>query len=198
VNARLSLALFAAAACACSAEVEVQTDPQSVSVPVLSAVATGYAEVAIDMPKEIENNRPGAIVIETVEGAGSGFNPASGTDLSFSLRVVAPGDRGQAVPGGLPAVYTDANLPEYFSRSLVLVGETVLAPQTPTPVTVSNPSLGQAVQQDVMWLIVSNKVSRVGFGQVFPLELQLNNLTFHVIATKSFEGASNGADVLGL
>ncbi len=188
-----TLAVLTLLASGCSAEIEVQTTPVDLSIPVTSIGLDGFAELAIPMPEEAR----GSITVISVEGEAFAVNTSDGTTLQFQLYVLPFGVRGTAT-AETPFLFTEANPPAYFPQALPLVAPTTFGPGSRTAQTITNPQLAAAVRQETMWLVAANTVSSVGLGDVLPLQLQLEGLTFKVIVTKSFEGSAGGMDVLGL
>jgi len=188
-----SLPLVALLVTACTAEIEVQTTPMDIAIPVTSVGLDGFAELAIPMPEEAR----GSIIVVSVAGEAFAVNASDGTTLQFQLFVLPAGVTGTATPE-TPFLFTEANPPAYFAQALPLVPATTFGPGTRTRQAIANPGLAPAVRQETMWLVAANTVSSVGVGDVLPLELQLEGLTFNVIVTKSFESSAGGMELLGL
>jgi hypothetical protein len=183
----LALSLLAAG---CTATVEVQTTPMSVAVPITSIGVSSYAEIAVDIPAHSQ----GDVTIERLVGTGQVANPSGATTLSFSLRVSTTGT---AIPGS-PVLYTQATAPSYFATAAVLVPETAFPPGSTTPLHVASPALVEAVRQPRIYLIAGNTAPLLGLGDVLPLELDLNDVTFDVLATKGLGGLGGAQELIGL
>lgn len=192
----MSRLLFAAAMAlclACTAEVEVQTAPQDLTIPVTSVGLDAFAEVAIEMPEEAR----GVVTVRSVRGTATAINPSSGTTLRFQLYVVPGGVQGTATLEE-PYLFTETNRPSYFNQLLPLSSERTFGPESETEVVIENTGLATAVSHPVLWLVASNTVQSVALGDLLPLELQLEGLTFNVVVTKSFETSGNAVDLIGL
>lgn len=179
---------------ACTAEIEVQTTPVDLAIPVTSVGVDGFAELAIRMPEEAR----GVITVISVEGTAMAVNATTGATMEFQLYVLPQGVEGTAQPDSAPFLFTEATAPAYFAQALPLVAATSFGPNSQTPQTIANPGLVPAVAQEVIWLVASNTVTNVGFGTAFPLELQLRDLSFNVVVTKSFETSAGGIELIGL
>lgn len=178
---------------ACTAEVEVQTTPQDLTIPVTSLGVDAYAELAIPMPEEAR----GVITVQSVRGTATAINPASGTTLRFQLFVLPAGVQGTATPD-TPFLFTEANPPAYFEDLLPLASVQSFPPSSEEAIVIENAGLVPAVAQPTLWLVASNTVQSLALGEVLPLELQLQGLTFNVVVTKSFESSGNAVDLVGL
>lgn len=193
MSRRLFAAAAAALCAACTAEVEVQTTPQDLTIPVTSVGLDAFAELAIEMPEEAR----GVITVQSVRGTATAINPATGTTLRFQLYVLPAGVQGTATPD-TPYLFTESTAPSYFDRLLPLASERTFAPDSETALVIENTGLVQAVAQPMIWLVASNTVQSVAFGDLLPLELQLEGLSFNVVVTKSFETSGNAIDLVGL
>lgn len=176
---------------ACTSTVEVQTTPVDVSVPALSVGTDAYVEVAIDIPPHPQ----GDITIEQIEGAVKVVNPTLGTAMTFSLRLST---EGTATPE-TPAVFTPVTLPTYYSRAAVLlpVEQYAGGTQRDKKITASD-ALKEAIKHPRIWVIVGNKVSSLGLTDSLPVQLELQGLTFNVLATKGFGSIGGATEVTGL
>ncbi|MGZ3457822.1 MAG: hypothetical protein ACXU86_04875, partial [Archangium sp.] len=160
---------------ACSAEVAVDTPPQSASIPITSAGQNVYAEVAIDLPAELQG------LDVTVKQIGADFtvhNPSSSLTLQTSARVSLEGN---ATPDQ-PKFYTDYDVPAYYATAEELLKSTTFAPNSSTPVSIANsPTLVKAIGQKRIWVIVSNTVTGASVfdPNALPVEIQLQNAVLH-------------------
>lgn len=182
--------LAASLALACAPVVEVQTDPIDQAIPVTSVGAQSYVEIAIDLPPQSQ----GDIHVEDVYADLTVRNPSRGTSMRFSARVSL---EGTATPEA-PYLFTEINRPAYFARSVVVLGDKVYAAGTATPERLMGAPLIPALGKPRMWLIISNTVTSLGLGDLFPLEIRLENIVLHAVVTKSLAGVSGGLDVTGL
>jgi len=176
---------------ACSAEVAVDTPPQSTNIPITSVGEPVYAEVAIDLPDELQGLD---VTVEQVGADLTVHNPSS-YSLQTSARVSL---EGSATPDQ-PTFYTDSNLPAYYATAEELLKMTTFAANSSTPVSIANlPTLVKALGQKRIWVIVSNTMtgaSGIGGQQ---LEIQLQNVVLHVVVSKSFNGLQGALPVGGL
>lgn len=194
MSCRLCLAVpLLAALTACTAEVEVQTTPQDLAIPVTSVGVDAFAELAIPMPEEAR----GVITVQSVRGTATAINPASGTTLRFQLFVLPAGVQGTATPDA-PFLFTEANPPSYFNQLLPLASVRSFPPSSEEALVIENAGLVPAVAQPTLWLVASNTVESLAIGEVLPLELRLDGLSFNVVVTKSFESSGNAVDLVGL
>jgi hypothetical protein len=192
---RILIVALALLGAACTAEVEVQTNPVNLSIPVTSVGVRGYAEIGLLIPPEAR----GDITVVSLLGTANAVNPSSGTTLRFALYA---NTEGTAPPGEMtPFLFTEGPTePPYFARATEVVPEQTFAPGTTTPITIQSPNLVPIITnpEGRVWLTVSNRVTSLGLGDVLPLELQINQLSFNIVVTKSFEEVSGGTDALGL
>jgi hypothetical protein len=170
---------------ACSAEVAVDTPPQSVTIPVTSAIKPVYVEVAVDMPEETQDLQ---VEVKQLTADLVVVNPSKAFTLKSSARLSLTGT---ATPDQ-PIVYSDNNPPPYYASAEELLPQQPFPPGTSTPVNVNSPTLAKAIGKARIWVIVANTVSSTGVGDPLPLELQLNDIVLHAVVAKPFEGL-NGA-----
>ena len=179
---------------ACSAEVEIVTDPVSQAIPVTSVASPVYAEIAIDIPAEARGQQLEDIVIEQLTASGQIVNPSRATSMNLGLRLSF---EGTAEPGAIFA-FTDLTRPAYFARSSVLLAEKAYAPGTSSPFTIDQAALKQVLTKPRIWLIVSNTVTNLGFGEVLPQEVQLKDVRVRALVTKTFKSIGGVQEVSGL
>ncbi|WP_224246650.1 hypothetical protein [Hyalangium gracile] len=176
---------------ACSAEVVVETEPFDQSVPVTSLLEPVYAEVAIDVP----NEAVGDVIVRDISADLTIVNPTRALTLEVGARLSLSG---QATPEQ-PVLYTNNNLPAYFNAASVLLPTQAFAPGANQPVTIRDPVLVQAAGKPRIWLIINNTVKRVGIGtDTLPVNILLNDITFHATVTKPFEGVGGALEVGGM
>lgn len=177
---------------ACSAEVDVATEPIDQSVPLTSILEPVYAEIALDIPEEAQ----GDVTVHAVAADLTVVNPTRALTLEMGLRISL---EGQATPG-TPVLYTDRNLPAYFSRASVVLPTQAFAPGARVPVHTENPVLKEAVGKPRIWIIVNNTVRRVGLGgaDTLPVNIRLEDIVFSATVTKPFPGVGGGLEVGGL
>jgi hypothetical protein len=183
----LPLALLAAA---CAPVVEVQTDPISQSIPVTSFGVQTFVELAIDLPPQSQ----GDVRVDDVSADLQVRNASRATGMLLEVRVSL---EGTATPE-VPFAFTQANKPDYFARSVALLGPKTYAAGTTTPEHVSGSALIPAIGKPTMWLIVSNTVNSAGLGDVLPLQIDLNQIVLHAVVTKSLAGVGGGLETTGL
>lgn len=176
---------------ACSAEVAVTTEPFDQSVQVTSLLEPVYAEVAIDVP----NEAVGDVILREISASLTVVNPTRTLTLEAGARLAL---NGKAEPG-TPLFYTNTNLPSYFSTASVLLTTQAFAPGERKPFTITDPVLVQAVGKKRIWLIVNNTVKRLGIGtDTLPVNIVLEDITFHAVVTKPFPGVGGALEVGGL
>jgi len=179
---------------ACSAEVAVTTEPFDQSVPVTSLLEPVYAEVAIDVP----NEAVGDVILREISANLTVFNPTKTLTLEAGVRLSL---EGKATPEE-PLLYTNNNRPAYFTTSDELLTTQAFAPGERKPVLIDyrqHPNLLKAVGQPRIWLIVNNTVKRLGIGtDALPVNILLEDITFHAVVTKPFPGVGGALEVGGL
>jgi hypothetical protein len=176
---------------ACSAEIAVTTDPFDQSVPVTSLLEPVYAEVAIDVP----NEAVGDVIVQDISADLTVVNPTRALTLEAGARLSL---NGQATPEQ-PVLYTNNNLPAYFSTASELLPTQSFAPGESRPISIKNPVLKLAAGKPRIWLIVNNTVKRVGIGtDTLPVNILLKDITFHAVVTKPFRGVGGALEVGGL
>lgn len=176
---------------ACSAEVAVTTEPFDQSVQVTSLLEPVYAEVAIDVPSEAV----GDVILQEISASLSVVNPTRTLTLEAGVRLTLDG---KAAPGE-PLFYTNNNLPPYFNTAAVLLPTQAFAPGERKPFTITDPALKQAVGKARIWLIVNNTVKRLGVGSdTLPVNILLEDITFHAVVTKPFPSLGGALEVGGL
>lgn len=189
---RAPLLCFALLLSACSAEVAVETEPFNQGVQVTSIAAPVYAEVAIDLPEEAQGTD---ILVRDVSADLAVVNPTRGWSLQASARLSL---KGTATPDA-PVLYTNANLPSYFSQATVLLAPRTFAPGARVPLRIEGPALTQAIGQPRIWLIVSNTVTDIGLGaDKPPVEIRLENIVLRATVEKNFPGLGGALEVGGL
>ena len=177
---------------ACSAEVDVETEPFNQDVTVTSIAAPVYAEVAIDLPEEAQGTD---LTVRDVSADFVVVNPTRGLSLQVSARLSL---QGTATPDA-PVLYTNANLPAYFSQATVLLEPRTFAPGERLPVRIEGPALTQAIGRQRIWLIVSNTVTRLGIGaDTPPVEIRLEDIILRATVEKDFPGLGGALEVGGL
>lgn len=181
---------------ACSADVFVETEPIDQAVPVTSLLQPVYAEVAIDVPPEAQGLD---IIVQQITADLTVVNPTQTLTLEAGVRLSL---EGTATPEK-PALYTNTNLPAYFSRTSVLLPTQDFAPQSRVPVTIDSaktPALVEAAGKARIWIIVNNTVRQVGIGAppVLPVNILLEDIIFRAQVTKPFPGIGGGLEVGGL
>lgn len=176
---------------ACSAELAVDTPPQSVAIPVTSAVRPVYVEVAVDMPLETLDLD---VVVKEITADLTVYNPSKAFTLRSSARLSLTGT---ATPDK-PIVYSDNNPPPYYATAEELLPQKDFPPSTRTPVNVNSPTLAKAIGKPRIWVIVSNTVTSSGIGDPLPLELRLEDMVLHVVISKPFEGLEGALGPSGL
>jgi hypothetical protein len=176
---------------ACSAEVAVDTPPQSVSIPITSAVRPVYVEVAVDMPEETQDLD---VVVKQITADLAVVNPSKAFTLRSSARLSLTGN---ATPDN-PILYTDNNPPPYYATAEELLPQQPFPPSTRTPVNVNSPTLAKAIGKARIWVIVANTVSSTGIGDPLPLELRLEDIVLHAVIAKPFEGLDGALGPGGL
>lgn len=176
---------------ACSAEVAVDTPPQSVTIPVTSAIKPVYVEVAVDMPEETQDLQ---VQVKEISADLVVVNPSKAFTLKSSARLSLTG---QATPDQ-PIVYSDNNPPPYYASAEELLPQQPFPPGTSTPVNVNSPALVKAIGKPRIWVIVANTVSSTGIGDPLPLELQLQDIVLHVTVAKPFDGLDGALGPGGL
>jgi hypothetical protein len=175
----------------CGVELEVATSPVSQTVPVTAVGVEGYVELPFDVPKEAQ----GDIVIEEVGADVTVVNASHGTTMTFTVRV---SDRGTATSATAPYVFTENNKPAYFNSAAVVLPPTPFAAGTSTPQHIASAALAQYLKSPRLWIIVGNRISTLGVGDLPPLELALNNLVLHAKLKKSFLGLAPAGEAAGL
>lgn len=176
---------------ACSAELAVDTPPQTVAIPVTSAIRPVFVEVAVDMPEETQNLD---VVVKEITADLTVFNPSKAFTLKSSARLSLTGT---ATPDA-PIVYSDNNPPSYYATAEELLPQKDFAPGTRTPVNVNSPTLRNAIGKPRIWIIVSNTVTSTGVGDPLPLELRLEDMILHAVVSKPFEGLEGALGPTGL
>lgn len=176
---------------ACTAEVAVDTPPQSVTIPVTSAIKPVYVEVAVDMPEETQDLQ---VQVKEISADLVVVNPSKAFTLKSSARLSLTG---QATPDQ-PIVYSDNNPPPYYASAEELLPQQPFPPGTSTPVNVNSPALVKAIGKPRIWVIVANTVSSTGIGDPLPLELQLQDIVLHVTVAKPFDGLDGALGPGGL
>ncbi len=176
---------------ACSAELAVDTPPQTVAIPVTSALRPVYVEVAVDMPEETKGLD---VVVKEITADLTVFNPSKAFTLRSSARLSLVGT---ATPDR-PIIYSDNNPPSYYATAEELLPQKDFPPSTRTPVNVNSPTLAKAIGKDRIWIIVSNTVTSSGIGDPLPLELRLEDMVLHAIVSKPFEGLEGALGPSGL
>jgi hypothetical protein len=177
---------------ACSAELAVDTPPQSVAIPVTSALRPVYVEVAVDMPQETQDLD---IIVKEITADLTVFNPSKAFTLKSSARLSLTGT---ATPDS-PIIYSDNNPPPYYATAEELLPQKDFPPNSRTPVNVNSPTLAKAIGKPRIWIIVSNTVTQTGgFGDPLPLELRLEDMVLHVVISKPFEGLEGALGPSGL
>jgi hypothetical protein len=177
---------------ACSAEVAVETEPFTQTVPVTSILQPVYAEVAIDVPDEAVGTD---IVVQEISTSLTIVNPTRSLTLEAGARLSFTG---QATPDS-PVLYTNSNLPAYFSSASELLPTQSFAPGENRPVTITNPVLVQVLSKKRIWIIVNNTVKQVGIGtDTLPVNIILQNIIFRATVTKSFPRVGGALEVGGL
>ena len=176
---------------ACSAELAVDTPPQTVAIPVTSALKPVYVEVAVDMPEETKGLD---VVVKEITVDLTVFNPSKAFTLRSSARLSLVGT---ATPDK-PIIYGDNNPPPYYATAEELLPQKDFPPSTRTPVNVNSPTLAKAIGKDRIWIIVSNMVTSSGIGDPLPLELRLEDMILHAVVSKPFEGLEGALGPSGL
>jgi hypothetical protein len=176
---------------ACSAELAVDTPPQSVAIPITSAIRPVYVEVAVDMPEETRNLD---VEVKEITADLTVFNPSRAFTLKSSARLSLSGN---ATPDK-PIIYSDNNPPPYYATAEELLPQKDFAPSTRTPVNVNSPTLRNAIGKPRIWIIVSNTVTSTGIGDPLPLELRLEDMVLHAVVSKPFEGLEGALGPSGL
>ena len=176
---------------ACSAELAVDTPPQSVAIPITSALRPVYVEVAVDMPEETQDL---AVEVKEITADLTVFNPSKAFTLRSSARLSLTGT---ATPDK-PVIYSDNNPPPYYATAEELLPQKDFAPSSRTPVNVNSPTLRNAIGKPRIWIIVSNTVTSSGIGDPLPLELRLEDMVLHAIVSKPFEGLEGALGPSGL
>jgi hypothetical protein len=178
---------------ACSAEVSVDTPPQTVSIPVTSALEPVYVEVAVDMPQETQDLD---VTVKEISADLTVFNPSRTFTLRSSARLSL---KGNATPDK-PLIYSGNNPPPYYATAEELLPQMNFAPGTRTPVNANSPTLAKAIGETRIWIIVSNTVTQTGggIGDPLPLELRLEDMILHAVVSKPFEGLEGALGPTGL
>ncbi|HYO53128.1 hypothetical protein [Archangium sp.] len=167
---------------ACSAEVAVDTPPQSVTIPVTSAIRPVYVEVAVDLPSETQELD---VSVKEMSATLSVYNPSRAFTLKSSVRMSLTGN---ATPDQ-PIVYSENNPPPYYATAEELLPESPYPPNSRTPVTIDSSVLLKAIGKKRIWLIVSNTVTQGGgIGDPLPLELRMEDIILHIVVAKPFQG----------
>jgi hypothetical protein len=179
---------------ACSAEVAVETQPFNQTVPVTSLLQPVYAEVAIDVPDEaVADNLH--IHVEDISTSLTIVNPTKSLTLETGARLSF---QGQATPDN-PVLYTNGNLPEYFTSAAVLLPTQSYKPGESKPITITDPVLVQAAGKKRIWLIVNNTVKQIDIGtDTLPVNILLQNIIFRATVTKSFPNVGGAMEVGGM
>jgi len=178
---------------ACSAELSVDTPPQSVAIPVTSALRPVYVEVAVDMPEE---TRGIDAVVKEITADLTVYNPSQSFTLRSSARLSLTGT---ATPDK-PLLYTDNNPPPYYATAEELLPPRDFPPGTRTPVHAHSPTLARAIGEERIWIIVNNTVTSAGVGNPLelPLELRLEDIVLHALISKPFDGLEGALGPSGL
>jgi len=177
-------------AAACAPVVEVQTDPLSQSIPVTSLGVQTFVELAIPLPPQSQ----GDVRVDDVFADLQIRNPSRATSMLLEVRVSL---EGTATPE-VPFAFSQANKPDYFARSVALLGPKTYAAGSTTPERVSGAALIPAIGEPTLWLIVSNTVNNIGLGEALPLQVDLNQIVLHAVVTKSLAGIGGGLEATGL
>jgi hypothetical protein len=175
---------------ACAPVVEVQTDPITQSVPVTSVGLQSYVELAIDLPPQSQ----GDVQVNDVTADLQVQNGSRASNMLLELRVSLTGT---ATPD-VPFAFTELNRPAYYPGSVALLGPKTYAGGTTTPEHVQGAALIPAIGKPRLWLIVSNTVNSVGFGDALPLQVNLKDIVVHAVVTKSLAGAGGGLETTGI
>jgi hypothetical protein len=179
----------------CSAQIAIETEPFDQTVPVTSILEPVYAEVALDLPEESVNTEELDIEIERISARLVVVNPSTTLTLRTSARLSF---EGTATPDK-PVVYSNANLPAYYSRASEILAVRDFTPSSRTPVTIDTPALREVIGRRRVWFIVSNTVVRSGIGTpVLPVQIQLEDIVFEALITKPFPGLGGALEVGGL
>lgn len=177
---------------ACSAELAVDTPPQSVAIPVTSALRPVYVEVAVDMPEETQDL---SVTVKQITADLTVFNPSRAFVLRSSARLSLTGT---ATPQQ-PVVYSDNNPPPYYATAEELLPQSDFQPNTRTPVKVNSPTLAKAIGKARIWVIVANTVVQTtAIGDPLPLELRLEDIVLHAVVEKPFDGLEGALGPSGL
>jgi len=177
---------------ACSAELAVDTPPQSVAIPVTSALRPVYVEVAVDMPEETQDL---SVTVKQITADLTVFNPSRAFVLRSSARLSLTGT---ATPSQ-PVVYSDNNPPAYYATAEELLPQRDFPPNSRTPVNVNSPTLAKAIGKARIWLIVANTVVQTtAIGDPLPLELRLEDIVLHAVVEKPFDGLEGALGPSGL
>lgn len=177
---------------ACSAELAVDTPPQSVAIPVTSAIRPVYVEVAVDMPEETQGLD---VEVKQITADLIVFNPSKAFILRSSARLSLTGT---ATPEQ-PVIYSDNNPPPYYATAEELLPQREFQPNTRTPVNVNSPTLAKAIGKKRIWVIVANTVATTGgIGDPLPLELRLEDIVLHALIAKPFDGLEGALGPTGL
>ncbi len=162
------------------------------SVPVTSLLQPVYAEVAIDIPPEAQGLD---VIVQEISADLTVVNPTRALTLEAGARLSF---EGQATPDK-PVLYTDTNMPAYFTRAALLLPTQDFSPQSRTPFVIDNPVLVQAAGKERIYIIVNNTVKRLGIGtDTLPVNILLENIVFRARVTKPFPGIGGGLEVGGL
>jgi hypothetical protein len=177
--------------CACSAELAVDTPPQSVTIPVTSALKPVYVEVAVDMPQETQDLD---VNVKQISADLTVFNPSKAFVLRSSARLSLTGT---ATPDQ-PIIHGDTP-PSYYATAEELLPQSDFQPNKRTPVNVNSPTLVKAIGKKRIWIIVANTVVQTGaIGDPLPLELRLEDIVLHALVEKPFEGLEGALGPSGL
>jgi hypothetical protein len=177
---------------ACSAELAVDTPPQSVAIPVTSAIRPVYVEAAVDMPEETQDLD---VTVKQITADLTVFNPSKAFILRSSARLSLTGT---ATPSQ-PVVYSDNNPPAYYATAEELLPQRDFQPNTRTPVNINSPTLATAIGKKRIWVIVANTVVQTGaIGDPLPLELRLEDIVMHAVIAKPFDGLEGALGPTGL
>ncbi len=177
---------------ACSAELSVDTPPQSVTIPVTSALRPVYVEVAVDMPEETQDLD---VTVKQITADLTVFNPSKAFILRSSARLSL---EGKATPEQ-PIIYSDNNPPSYYATAEELLPQRDYQPNMRTPVNVNSPTLAKAIGKPRIWVIVANTVvAKNAIGDPLPLELRLEDIVLHALIEKPFDGLEGALGPSGL
>ncbi|ATB29087.1 hypothetical protein [Melittangium boletus] len=192
---RLSLALLCPLLlAACSAQMAVDSEPTNATIPITSIGDPVYVEVAVDLPDETQELD---VLINDVSATFAVYNPSTMFTLETSAKVSLTGT---AVPDEPLFYYSESQLPAYYATAGdLLYPPRVFKPGERSDVSVTSPTLTQALGKQRVWIIVSNTITRAGIGtQPLPLEIRLENIVIHATVSKEFRGLEGLLGIGGL